>query len=365
MDQLEASGKTVDDALKAALAKLGTTIDQVQFVVLDEGKRGFLGRGGRDAVVRVERNPSAGRSAEPMDRGAVDTSIPRRPQQGGQGRRGGSGGAQAANRGPRPDRPDRPDREARPPRPEGQGAPRGRGRGGSRTDLDEPAPRLTDDAFLRPGGGGAPAEGRPPRASGPGEMRGPRPASGPGEMRSPRPPRERRNRREEEEPYVEPNIDAPAVDLACQTVDDILRLLDIRGDITIRAPETPGDGLGMALAVVDISGEDLGLLIGRRGDTLASLQYIVNLIVSRKFEGTHSAVTIDVEQYRKRRELQLIDLAARMADLVKRRGSPITLEPMTPAERRIIHVTLAEDPELETNSIGEGENRKVVISTRR
>ncbi len=154
------------------------------------------------------------------------------------------------------------------------------------------------------------------------------------------------------------------MDLACQTIDDLLRLLDIDAAITIRAPESPGDGLGMALAVVDIQGDDLGLLIGRRGDTLQALQYLVNLVVNRRHDQVHSAVTIDVEQYRKRREMQLVDLAERMGERVRRTGSSITLEPMTPAERRIIHIALSEAEGLETNSIGEGENRKVVISAR-
>ena len=119
----------------------------------------------------------------------------------------------------------------------------------------------------------------------------------------------------------------------------------------------------MALAVIDISGDDLGLLIGRRGDTLLSLQYVVNLIVSRRYPGK-GGVTIDVEHYRHRREEQVVSLAQRMAERVRELGSPIPLEPMSAAERRLVHLALAEDAELETNSIGEGENRKVVISRR-
>jgi len=76
------------------------------------------------------------------------------------------------------------------------------------------------------------------------------------------------------------------------------------------------------------------------------------------------AVTLDVEHYRHRREEQVVSLAQRMADRVRQTGAPITLEPMSAAERRLVHITLAEDPELETNSVGEGDNRKVVISTR-
>lgn len=151
------------------------------------------------------------------------------------------------------------------------------------------------------------------------------------------------------------------MDFAAQTVDDLLRILDISTEISIREPVTPGDGLGSVLAVIDIKGEDLGLLIGRRGDTLVALQYLVNLILGRKFPG-RGGVTIDVEHYRHRNEERIVNMATRMADRVRETGNSITLEPMSAAERRLVHMLFAEDAELETNSVGEGENRKVVIS---
>ena len=151
---------------------------------------------------------------------------------------------------------------------------------------------------------------------------------------------------------------------AAQILDHLLSLMNIEADVSIRDAETPGDGLGMAKAVLDIEGDDLGILIGRRGETLASLQYLLNLVVSRKL-GEHSMFTVDVEGYRRRRERQLMQIASRMADQVRRTRRPVTLEPMPPNERRLIHLTLAEDHEVETSSIGEGENRKVSISIKR
>jgi spoIIIJ-associated protein len=134
--------------------------------------------------------------------------------------------------------------------------------------------------------------------------------------------------------------------------------------VTVREPETPGDGVGMVSAVLDIHGEDLGLLIGRRGDTLASLQYMVNLIVSRKIKA-QQLVGIDVEGYRRRREESLRGLALRMADRVRRTGRSVTLEPMPANERRIVHLTLADDPDVLTVSMGEGDSRKVAVTPRR
>lgn len=234
-------------------------------------------------------------------------------------------------------------------------------------------PKLTDADFLRPPARG----GQPAAADGTGggrRTRGGRGRGGGGatgengERQQPREPRERReprrSRDQEALPEVEPDINAPEVDTAAQTVDDILRILGIDAEISIREPLTPGDGLGTVLAVIDIKGEDLGLLIGRRGDTLVALQYLVNLILNRKHPGK-GGVTIDVEHYRHRNEERIVALAKRMGDRVRESGNPITLEPMSAAERRLVHITFADDPDVETNSIGDGENRKVVISPRR
>jgi len=153
-------------------------------------------------------------------------------------------------------------------------------------------------------------------------------------------------------------------EMAAQMLDHLLELMGITADVSIRDPETPGDGLGMAKAVLDVEGDDLGILIGRRGETLSSLQYLLNLMVSRRL-GQHMPFTVDVEGYRQRREKQLNSLAFRMADQVKRTRRPVMLEPMPPNERRIIHLALAEDRQVETSSVGEGDTRKVEISPRR
>ena len=147
-------------------------------------------------------------------------------------------------------------------------------------------------------------------------------------------------------------------------LEHLLELMNVDASVRVRAPETPGDGLGLVRAVLDVSGEDLGILIGRRGDTLSSLQWLVNLMVSRKLKA-RTAFGIDVEGYRRRREESLKGLALRMADRVKSTGQSITLEPMPPNERRIVHLALAQDPNVITVSIGEGESRKVAITPRR
>jgi spoIIIJ-associated protein len=164
---------------------------------------------------------------------------------------------------------------------------------------------------------------------------------------------------EEEGEYIEDEAE-----IAAQTLDKLLEMMGVRADVSIRDPETPGDGLGMAKAVLDVEGDDLGLLIGRRGETLQSLQYLLNLMMTRQFK-EHMSFTVDVEGYRRRREKQLNSLAHRMADQVRRTRRPVTLEPMPANERRIIHIALAEDRQVQTSSVGEGDARKVSISLRR
>jgi len=114
---------------------------------------------------------------------------------------------------------------------------------------------------------------------------------------------------------------------------------------------------------VSVHGQDLGILIGRRGETLDALQYLTNLAVNRVLQNKIKII-IDVEGYRKRREQTLINLARRLSNRVKETGNRIVLEPMNPQERRIIHTALQNDNQILTFSEGQEPNRKVVIALR-
>ena len=159
------------------------------------------------------------------------------------------------------------------------------------------------------------------------------------------------------------DLDAEEVQAAHQFLRELLILMDISADVSVREPETAADGLGRATAVLDVEGDDLGLLIGRCGSTLSALQYLINVLVTRKL-GSRVLVTVDVEAYHRRREDTLRSLARRMADRVRQSRRPMTLEPMPAAERRIIHIALADDPSVMTASTGFGEGRKIVIRPR-
>lgn len=145
--------------------------------------------------------------------------------------------------------------------------------------------------------------------------------------------------------------------MASQMLETLLQRMGIRA----RVESMPDDASESSNAfVLNIIGDDLGVLIGRRGETLRDLEYVMRLMVAQK-TGKPAKLSVDVEGYRTRRERVLRELAKRMAERVEASRQPITLEAMPPNERRIIHLTLRDHPSVRTNSIGEGEHRRVMI----
>lgn len=124
---------------------------------------------------------------------------------------------------------------------------------------------------------------------------------------------------------------------------------------------TPGADNTVA---IEITGKDTAVLIGRRGDTLDALQYLTGLVINRG-KSDYCKVMLDAENYRQKREVTLEKLARRLASNVAKSGKPVTLEPMNPYERRILHATLQSNPRVETHSEGEEPYRRVVIRRKR
>ena len=153
-------------------------------------------------------------------------------------------------------------------------------------------------------------------------------------------------------------------DIACQILDELLARMDIHAYVTpvvVRVPGQKGDIEESVTLHVEGADEDaMGLLIGRRGETLRSLQFLLNLLVSRRVH-RWPQIVVDVGSYRQRRQESLEGLARRMAERVRQTGRPIMLEPMAAYERRIVHLALRGDTTIYTESSGEGENRKIVI----
>jgi spoIIIJ-associated protein len=142
-------------------------------------------------------------------------------------------------------------------------------------------------------------------------------------------------------------------------LETLLNHLGLEAEIKIIQSEEDNQQI-----TLNIEGDDLGVLIGRRGQALSSLQYMVKLIVAEKFK-LWAPITVDIEGYKKRRYNALKNLALRVAEQVKTSRRSMNLEPMPADERRIIHLALAEHPDVSTHSIDFGERRKVVIQLRK
>ena len=147
-------------------------------------------------------------------------------------------------------------------------------------------------------------------------------------------------------------------------LEELLTLMEIPARVSVRrAVAVRESEAGREPVILDISGDDLGMLIGWRGENLRALQTVVNMLMSKV--GADRRVIIDVERYRQRREHTVREIAFRAARQVKVTGDPITLDAMQPFERRAIHLALEDDPDVTTVSVGEEPNRRLVVEPRR
>lgn len=157
-------------------------------------------------------------------------------------------------------------------------------------------------------------------------------------------------------------VDAEQEAIAKEILTSLLDLMKIDADVmAVDNPSAvPLSTDDPPTIFLDIMGQDLGMLIGRRGDHLGQLQFLMNTLVNRKLE-EWTRVIVDVEGYRARREESLVGLAERVARQVARSGRSIVLEPMPPNERRVIHLTLKQHPDVATHSEGEGNSRRITV----
>lgn len=301
IEPIEVTAATVEEAIKQALAELGAsgdvTEDDVTIEVLATPRTGVLGLGARQAKIRVTLR------AQPAATSGVQ-SPPPAPQ--------------------RPSQP--PPRERRDERRE-----------------DRREDRKDDRRDERRG---ARPQQQPSRAQAP---------------QQPRPPREPREDREHggdsdenpDAPRRSANLDQQAAE-ATEILTRILELMGEKGQVT-RVVETDPDSLEL-----EIKGDGSGILIGRHGQTLDALEYIVNRIVARRIRDA-APIMLETEAYRARRRQQLHRMALSMGERAKREHASVTLEPMPPRDRRVIHLALKEDPMLTTRSSGDGFLRAIEI----
>ena len=330
--QVDIQARSVEDAVQLALEQLGRTRDQVKVEVLATDPSGD------EVLVRVTTQDTGG--PQPQD------EISPRPRRAYSER-----GGYTRERGPRTgDRGQRPagerrsggygrDQMERPPRSGGYD----RLERPPRRGMDQPAP-VQEDMFEEDDNRGNLIEGYvPPTATiDPSLEAG---ASPTGEHATP--------------------ADAVAP-VAAEILQNILNGMRMRGRIARRQPSEEGDAAfpddsdSLVLNVTGLNEREQSVLVGRRGETLDSLQFLLNLILGRKVD-LWARVVVDVEGYRLRRKLALMNLARRTADQVQTRNQAIPLEAMPAYERRIIHMTLAEHPAVTTESTGTEPERRVVV----
>jgi len=164
---------------------------------------------------------------------------------------------------------------------------------------------------------------------------------------------------------VSERVDSDEEHVARDIARELLTRMGIEAEVVVvdNPSAVPPGAEEPSTIFLDILGHDLGMLIGRRGDYLSHIQYLISMLVNHRL-GAWTRVIVDVEGYRTRREESLVGLAERVARQVARSQRPIELEPMPPNERRIIHLTLQAHPTVATQSTGEGNQRRVTVEPR-
>lgn len=319
MRTIEASGKTIDEAIFNGLKELEVSIDEVEIDIVQHETKGILGIGAKPAIVKLtEREPEQIVVPDYMNEAERRANRRRedRPRR---------------DRGNRRD--ERPHREDKPRRSEEAAE--------AKEETVTVAEEISENGEVREEIAEEVSEVRSPRRE-----------------RNNR--RERSNRREREEqsakPKIEYTLEAAENNEAAQFLREMLRLMNI--DAQVLANVSEEDGVRLR-----IESSGMGVLIGHRGETLDAIQYLTSLHVNRsRKEHGFTRITVDTEGYRDRREETLARLARKVASQVRSTGRARTLEPMNPYERRVLHATLQNNPYVTTYSEGEEPNRRVVIA---
>jgi spoIIIJ-associated protein len=318
----EFTGKNVEEAIRTAMKEFSADLGDLDIEILSQGSRGILGVGGEEArILAAPKSAVAAAETIRAEPAEVPISEPAEPAE--------RAAVPVEEAAPEevlaPDAADPADEQvADLARADARRSRGGRGRGGRGRNGRE-----REHAIREPSAERAPREPRPDRP-----QREPAPFV-PGKP--------------EEELSDE---ERSTLDTARTVLTEMIGLMGL--DATVEVTR------GGDTARLNVKGDDLGALIGRRGEKLASLQHIVNLIVGRR-EGQHHRIAIDVENYRGRREEQLRDVADRAAKRVIQSGKIIQLEAMPAIERRVVHMALLENPKVRTQSVGVEPNRRIVV----
>ena len=301
MRSVESSAKTIEEAITLGLEELGASLADVKIDIVDEGSKGFLGiLGSKPAVVRLTVNEETETEENVLSSFSLEESA-KEPEK----------------------------KPARKPKAKSE---KPKAEKSEKAETEE-APKAEEKPARQP---------KAPKA----------------------PKAEKPKAEKEEKPATTEDAQDLAVTNACDPESaegkaqafllDVTRLMGVEVTVNARRDEEGN-------VRVDMFGDTLGILIGRRGETLDALQYLTSLFVNRGQEG-YTRVTLDTENYRAKREEALRRLANRMANRAIKTGRKVVMEPMNPYERRILHSALQQNEAVTTHSEGEEPNRHVVIT---
>ena len=310
MDSIRVTAKTVSDAITEASIQLETSSDNIEYTVIDEGSKGFFGIGSRKAMIEARKKFT--------DEDLMQEVFGEKKEK-----------AEKPKREPKKEM-----KKEQMPELKKEAAPE------KKEATHKPEKRENREVKKEP---------RKAAAVKPTEKEAEKP------QEKPESPAEEAVFAEPKQPRV-PADPEEAKRRAVTFLTDMFRVMDMQIEVHASFED---DTLS-----VDLSGEEMGLLIGKRGQTLDSLQYLTSLVVN-KGKASYVRVKLDTEDYRNRRKATLENLAKNIAFKVKKTRRPVFLEPMNPYERRIIHSALQNDPYVTTHSEGEEPNRKVVVTPRR
>ena len=330
MRTYESSAKTIEEAISAGLEALGASISDVTVDIIDEGSKGLFGLfGSRQAKVRLtmketeedipaslsEDKPAEKKPEKPARKPEAPKAAEARPAE------------PKVEKSEKPARPEKAEKTEKPVRPE------------KKAESDTPRPPKQ------------PRQPKQPKAEKPEK---------PEQEKKPLPPKA--PAKPIEKPVVtmlenDQVVPDSAAGKAQSFLKELTHLMGVEVDVAVG-----NDAEGNVF--VKMTGDTLGILIGRRGETLDALQYLTSLKINRGQEN-YTRVTLDTENYRAKREDTLVRLANRMANRAVKTGRKVSLEPMNPYERRIIHSALQGNEAVDTHSEGEEPNRHVVITLRK
>ncbi len=301
MEYITVSAKTLDDAITEALIQLGVTSDQLDYQVIEKGSAGFLGIGMKQAVIKARRKEEIKEEEPEIELPKVDVSLVKEPLK-------------------KESRKDTVKHEK---------------------ETVKKEPEKKEQVKKEP------AKKESPKKE---------------SRKKPEKKEKKETVKEQPETNAPAKKEAELAKVESQTIEacekfisDVLKAMGM-DDVKVTSSIDEEGALS-----IDMEGSNMGIMIGKRGQTLDSLQYLTNRVANKMQDG-YVRVKLDTEDYRRRRKETLENLAKNIASKVKRSRRTVSLEPMNPYERRIIHSALQADPAVSTHSEGEEPYRRVVVT---